>query len=248
LSIISDKIVYILTGRMKIFSAALVHKVTVAGEFLFVPAALDLTYEVTAGTSIILFLISPVRACGNLTPDMFYSQEDIENLDTEEESYVLDANERMIDYIEDLRDNLISGIKCRGFYEFKVSELLILLRAYYPKNELAGFFRFYNAIDSEFSEYVSRNWRKYRTVKEFAASMLISQKHFAMKFKKIFKKTPYKWMLTGRSHILYQELVSTSKPFKNIAYENGFSTISQFNKFCKKELGETPTVIRFGNK
>lgn len=51
-------------------------------------------------------------------------------------------------------------------------------------------------------------------------------------------------MKANKAKVIQDEITSTNKPFKQIAYENEFSTIAQFTKFCKKEIGKTPSSIR----
>ena len=116
--------------------------------------------------------------------------------------------------------------------------------AYYPKRELREFLAMILSRDITFSEYARNNRNKYRTVVALAKSMNLTQKQFARHFKRVFGRTPYGWMNEGRSLTIHHEITATKKPFKHIAFDNGFNSAAQFTKFCKKTLGKTPLELR----
>jgi methylphosphotriester-DNA--protein-cysteine methyltransferase len=60
--------------------------------------------------------------------------------------------------------------------------------------------------------------------------------------------TPHKWMTEGRANMVLDELTSTSKSFKQIASELGFSSEQQFSKFSRKVFGKTARELRVSAK
>lgn len=128
----------------------------------------------------------------------------------------------------------------------KIKEFFLLLRAYYPKEQIYDFLYPILSRDTAFSEYVRKNWSKYKTVKEIADTLHQTPKQFSKKFKEVFDKPPYKWIKERRATAIYHEICSDNIPLKQIAAKYGFSTIPQFTKFCKTELGRNPGELRRG--
>jgi len=126
----------------------------------------------------------------------------------------------------------------------KIREFFLMLRAYYPKDELREFLSMILSRDTAFSEYVRNNRNKFPTVIALAKSMHLTQRQFASRFKEVFGCTPYRWIKEGKILMIHRQITSTRKPIKQIAYENGFGSLAQFTRFCKTELGKTPTELR----
>ena len=159
-------------------------------------------------------------------------------------SKTLRINDRLLHFTQELQGCINDGMQCSYYFNMKVEELFILLRVYYTKSELRSFFSPLLSGDVTFSEYVKTNRHNYTTVVAFAKSMGLTQKQFAKRFREVFQSTPYKWMKEGKAMVVRREIATTKKTFRQIAEENGFSTLSQFTKFCKKEIGKNPGEIR----
>lgn len=223
------------------------------GEILFIPAGTRFFYQTFEETELMVF-----RIYSTIDLSEHLSFEELDNArkevregqkKTEEEPPLyLKVKPGLQLFLESIANNIADEICCDCYFELKIRELLLLFNAYYAKEEIIDFFHLVLSSDITFSEYVRLNWDKFDTVGELADSMHLTHRQFALKFKNVFGKTPYKWMLETKARILFKELSGTSKPFKEISVENGFSTVAQFSKFCKKELGHTPTEIRFRRK
>ena len=157
---------------------------------------------------------------------------------------VLDINPRIRYLIDGLIDCVTDGIKCKHYFDMKIREFFMMLRAYYPKSELRGFLSMILSRDTAFSEYVKKNRNRYPTVIALAKSMNLTKKQFAKRFNEVFECTPYKWMREGRAQTIHHEITATKKPLKQVSMESGFNSVAQFTKFCKNELGQTPMELR----
>ena len=120
----------------------------------------------------------------------------------------------------------------------------MLLRIYYPKEEIYDFLYLILSGDTAFSEYVRLYWHRFHNVAEIAESLNITARQFSSKFKAVFGLTPYKWMKRERAKMIKTQLLDANKTIKQVAFENGFCDLPQFTKFCKKEIWKTPTDIR----
>jgi len=157
---------------------------------------------------------------------------------------VLDIIPDMQSYISFFLKNLKNGLRCFHYLELKTKELFFLLRAYYPKPQLAAFCQSLMSKDVAFSEFVLKNYRKIKTVNEFASLASYSTSGFEKKFKQVFGSSAYQWMKQKKNQMLYHELNATDKPIKQVAEEQGFPSLPQFNDYCKKHFGYPPGKIR----
>ena len=123
----------------------------------------------------------------------------------------------------------------------------MILYIYYSKEDLYNFFYSILSQDTAFSEYIRLNWNKFHSVNEMAKSMNLTHKQFYKRFISMFGQTPQQWMKESRASSILKELIFTSKLIKQIANENSFSSEPQFTRFCKRQLGKTPTQIRKEN-
>ncbi|MDH6535067.1 AraC family transcriptional regulator [Parabacteroides sp. 52] len=165
---------------------------------------------------------------------------------TEEKTDLLEVKPILQTYLRELRQNLQSGLLCAEYMKLKCEEFLILLRAYYTKDELSSFFSPVLHENSSFTDFILKNYRRVKKVNEFAQLYACSLSNFDKKFKKAFGISAYKWMKGKRVELIYHEINTTNKPFGQIAEEQGFLSLPQFTDFCKKNLGDSPGRIRKG--
>ncbi|MDH6535756.1 AraC-like DNA-binding protein [Parabacteroides sp. PM5-20] len=147
-------------------------------------------------------------------------------------------------YIQGLLPHLQGSLLCGEYMKLKAEEFLLLLRAYYTKEELAAFFYPILHESSSFTEFILQNYRKVKKVNEFAQLYACSLSNFDTKFKKAFGVSAYKWMKAKKVELIYHEINTTNKAFRQIAEEQGFLSLPQFSDFCKKNLGDSPGRIR----
>ena len=221
---------------------------------IFVPSDYRCDYTAVSDTQIVVFrLYNHIKLCEsyyaeNLTNTKENKEEDFEGINEEikssDNSNVLVLLPRVDAFIKGLVDYIDDGIKCKHFFDMKIKEFFLLLRAYYTKYELNSFLNLILSKDLAFSEYVRLNRGKYATAAALAESMHLTHKQLARRFRETLNITPYQWIKEGKKERLHYEITATKKPLKQIASENGYTTMAQFNKFCKKELGKNPGELR----
>ena len=249
LSAEENEIVFFLKGNIKyIFDSYPEHE-TDEGKILFLPMGHKCTCFACSEFAIMIFrLYNPIKLCNTyFIEHLFNSGNPAEINANPEELKLLVINPRLWHFITGLKDCISDGIKCKHYFEMKIKEFFLMLRSYYPKSELRDFLRMILSNDIAFSEYVRQNRNKYPTVIALAESMHLTQKQFAKRFKNVFNRTPYEWMKEGRILSIQNDITTTKKSFKQIAIENGFRSLEEFTRFCKKELGKTPTDFRSVN-
>jgi len=148
------------------------------------------------------------------------------------------------EFLLTLKNNYEKGLTDSDYLELKKKELFYLLSGYYTAEELGYFFHPLMSNDSRFMDFVLKNYKKVRTVIEFAALYNCSVSNFEKKFRLTFGVSPYKWMNQRRIDEVYQELIATDKPIGQIAEEQKFLSLPQFTDYCKKHLGYPPGKLR----
>lgn len=249
ISINTNEIVFFLEGKLRFIFKDFPEYIATKGEIVFLAAGGDFSYEALSDCVIVVFRIhKPMKLCNTFPVERLNN---IKNIDPRnqykphtEHLSLLQMNPRVWYLIYGVRDSLSDGQRCVQFFELKIQEFFLTLRIYYTKEEIHDFLYLVLSGDTAFSEYIRLNWNKHRTVQELAKSMNMATKAFTLKFKDIFKTSPYKWMLLGRAQHIQNEILTSNKPFKQIAMENDFVAFSQFSRFCKKHLGQNPSEIR----
>ncbi len=244
-----NEVAFFIEGRLKFIFGDFHEHESKKGQILFLPVGGRYFYRATVNTVAMVFrLHGPLKLCDNYPVEKLYNIKKAapgKNCKTRMKKLnILQINSHLWHFLDGISNCLRDGIDGNDYFELKIKEFFLLLRTYYAKEEIHDFFQQILTKDTIFSEFVRLNSQRFRTVKEIADAMNLSTKQFAKKFVDIFGETPYQWMKAGRAKMIHAEITSTRKPFKQIAFENEFSTIAQFTKFCKKELGKTPSNIR----
>lgn len=158
--------------------------------------------------------------------------------------HILDCNPPIDNYLSSLILNIQNGFQSLGYMEVKIKELFYLLYRYYRKEELSYFFSPLISSNVVFSNFILANYRKVKTVKEFAELYSCSISNFEKKFKQVFGLSPYQWMMNKKINLIRHELKVSGKSIRQISEEQGFLSLPQFSDYCKKHLGSPPGKIR----
>ena len=244
----TNEIVAFMTGRASYKFKDFPECEIVKGEIVFVPVGMSVSFKILEKSEIVVFrLYDHIKLCECFLVERLFG---IRNMASTEEQLPenrichLTINPKLQYLFDGLLDYIDDGIQCKCYFDIKIKEFFMLIRTYYTKEQLHDFLYLILSNDTAFFKYVKQNWHKYRTVIEFSRAMNLSQKQFSKKFKSVFGKPAYQWMKENKASAIYGEIISGEKNLKRIAFDYGFYTMSQFTKFCKTELGRTPSEIR----
>lgn len=215
------------------------------GQLLFFTAGEKYTYQVIEDARVIIFHFeNTIAFCENLMLEKLY-KENAESTKRKSGSLnLLVATSQIWAFLCGLDHHLIDGIYSPKFFEIKKQELLFFFHFCYTQEDLYNFFFFILSKDIAFSEYVRLHWRKFHSVQAFAYSLHLSYRQFYNRFIAVFGQQPQKWMRENLAREIRIEITTTDKPFKLIAAEYGFSSETQFTRFCRDTMSNTPTAIR----
>lgn len=157
---------------------------------------------------------------------------------------MIEVNPGIQFFFTQLENNIAGGLIEEDYLVLKTKELIYLICTFYTKEEFNRFFSPLFSPDSRFHHFVLSNYRSVKTVRELADKYNCSVSNFEKKFRRSFGMPPHQWMQKKKVNTLYQDISLTDKPLSEIAKEQMFPSLSQFNDYCKKHFGYPPGKMR----
>ena len=243
LSLSHNEIVLIVSGKIRLNIYDNMGVELGKGQFVFLQVGCNLSYKTVAKGQLVIFrLEDSIHLCHSYSLERLYSK--LKRIEKQEILTVLEFNFRIWHFAKGLVDTLEDGLKCRFYLQAKITELLILIRLYYPEEQLGRFFYFMLSSDTAFSESVRMSYMQYPTVSKLAEAMNMTSQQFTRRFNNVFGQAPYGWMQREKARLIYGEICRSDKPIKEIASKYGFLIPANFNRFCKTSFGMNPGEIR----
>lgn len=243
------KIIFLLKGKVTYSFGAFNGCPMKERQMLFIPPDYHFTFTgISNACLLVIRMRRKIQFCEtymmeSLAGQTRHLEEDSRN-NTDNMPFMLSMNRAMDIYTEGLLLFMRKGLCCRYYFETKAKELFYLLRAFYPKEELARFFRMALSLESSFSYFVNNNYHRFNTLSELAAAMNMSLSSFEKRFRKVFGTSGYKWMNRHKARKIYHAICNEDCTFSELSIRFGFASKSSFSDFCKKNLGFPPGQIR----
>ena len=95
-----------------------------------------------------------------------------------------------------------------------------------------------------FFDLLAMHRGRIRSVSEVATLMNLTPKHLSRVIKEQTGETPIHFIHQYMMRVITQELRYSTKTAKEIAFQQGFSSLAFFGKFVKQQTGLTPTEYR----
>ena len=194
---------------------------------------------ITPAECLLLFWNKEITVCDKMYFDSISHEKPIANND-----HTLPIRKPLLHALRQVLFYLETGLLCRHMHILKQQEIILILRGFYAKNELAGFFAGASGMGSKFEDLILNNYRKVKTVKEFASLCCVSERSFNRKFQHYFNQSPYQWMQERKAELIHEKICNPDIAFREIAREFGFSSSAHLTCYCKKQFGTTPTHLR----
>lgn len=133
------------------------------------------------------------------------------------------------------------------YYDHRIEEFFLLLRLDYSPDEVEDFLESYHCRISGFREYIISSYKPSMEVTELyelGEELGQSESTFKRSFAEEFGLSPREWLQEQRAQRIYQELIASTRNFKDLSQAYGFCSVSHFGAFCRSHLGDTPLRIR----
>ena len=243
ISLVFNEIVFVMRGALRL---TMQHNLSVeasSGHLVFLPASSKIRYHASAGCIILILRIKDeIQLCHTFNLNRLKNHVDKHEKTVKFET--MEINARLQHFAKGLIDMCEDGLKCRYLFKAKITEALIMLRAYYSEKQLFRFFYYYFSPDAAFAEFVYKNYMNYPTLNEFADAINMTPQQFSRRFNIVFGEAPYRWMQREKAQLIYGDICRSNKSIKEIAEKYGFNIQSNFNRFCKMSFGLNPSEIR----
>jgi len=241
--VLFNKIVFVLKGTLNLTMPNNLDISVGNGHLVFLPAHYKLRYKALSGSVVLVLRINDaILLCNTFNFDRLKKYMRI--IDKPETFETLEINARLYQFVNGLVDSYEDGLKCRFYFEAKITEALIMIRAYYAEEQLFLFFYYYFTPDTTFADFIHKNHMNYPTVNKFAHALNMTPQQFSRRFNAVFGEAPYGWMQREKAQLIYGDICRSNRSFKAIADEYGFHIQSNLNRFCKAAFGMTPKEIR----
>lgn len=96
----------------------------------------------------------------------------------------------------------------------------------------------------QINNYIRANYNQQISLKELSEKLFLSNGYLSRFFKKNYGMSFAEYLTNVRLYHAVDELIYTDTPITRIAYDNGFASVTVFNKSFKKVYGETPSSFR----
>ena len=236
-------IVFLLEGKLEVNCGSYFHKSVEAGQMFFIPNNAKISgVAVRASTWLTCVFDTSMSLCNRFSLENLTSLVDMSRINYD--FTILPIRERLSQFLDLLRECLLDGLNCVHFHSFKRNEMMILLRGYYSKEELALLFYPALSVDLDLKDFALSHYNEVKDVREFAAMAKMTPVTFSRRFKKVFGEPVAQWLEKQKSKEVLREIEQTNKTFAEIADLYNFSSPAYLVTFCKRHFSKTPKELR----
>ena len=214
-------------------------------EMVFISQSIETRIKSMTGSKcILLFWDRNVSVCDKL----FLGSLPVRDEERTADNFILPIRKPLVKVLDSVGAYLEAKLLCKHMHLLKQQELLLVLKGFYTKKELAAFFSTSTGIRRHFEKFVIENYKKVSSVKEFADLYYVSERSFSRKFHSCFGESPYKWMQKKKAEQMLEMVCDLELSFQEISSKLGFSSPSHFTAYCRRMYGMSPTQLREKNK
>lgn len=239
-------IVFCREGRVRLTSSLFREETLYGGEIMFLPRMADCQGEILENTRAVIHTFNnTVCRPENCILNYLYTHRQKKE-DGKAAVYCckLPAHEVIATFMQSICHYLTDGTGDLLLWHLKHKELIRLFSRYYEVEELQAFFHPMTGEEVPFKSLVLAHYMKANDTRELADLCGYGVATFRRIFKDEFGTAVYQWLIQKRAeHILYR-LSFPYIPFHDIMEEFNFTSPQQFHRFCKANLGDSPTNLR----
>jgi AraC-like DNA-binding protein len=229
----TNHVLFILSGKIKLFTTNLETKI-LKKDMMFIASDKNSAFNgiVLEKTEIVILNI------GNSIP--FYNDYPLKEIKSYylkniTEFEAIEIRQPILCFLQGIIIYFKYKIHNKSMHDLKKYEFLLLMQAFYEKEETI---RFFSPIINNMSEFKNMVYSRYTntcSVEQLASMCNMTTKTFTRRFKEQFNTTPYQWLMEQKNKSIKMSLVQGA-PIQKIADEFGFASTSSFISYCKKNL------------
>lgn len=132
---------------------------------------------------------------------------------------------------------------CPHWHKVMSQEFILLLKEFYPRKDMVGFFRPLLGEEPEFKSFVLQNYPKVDNIAGLIELSQFSRSVFFTKFKSAFGITAKQWLLRQRANRLLGKACRPGISVKELLEVCDFDSQSQLNRYVRKTFNCTPKEL-----
>jgi methylphosphotriester-DNA--protein-cysteine methyltransferase len=217
------------------------------GDCFIVPRKIGFNIQFRQPTMLLICSLSlELDFCERLREDIF----NMNRISFRQHGMVLHANTILNQNIEIIRIAIAKGFMCSKFMRAEISNLLSVICAFYPHDDVLRFFEplvrhsFREVDDDRFSAIVMQAQNNVFTVSKLVEMTGLSPVSFRRRFERIFKMKPMQWINENRKRLIREELIINTRTVDEIATMFGFARPYELYRFCRLHFGKSVNEIR----
>lgn len=241
LSVRANFLIFILEGEVEVISAEGGKRRVMGGEFCFIPAlsAYEIQVRIPGRYIYMSFLYNNIKLCEKYMLERYLDEVE----EVAGEFRVLPVRHPLNLFLELMDIYLKAGVNCRHLHSIKEKELFIILRTSYTKQEIVSLFHEIIGAGMDFKSAVLLHAEHVTGRNELAQAMGMSVTDLARKFRERFGEPVYSWLLKQKKERILCRLTQPGSSIKEIVCEFDFSSAASFNRYCKKNFGDSPREL-----
>lgn len=242
-------LVFVLEGNLCVTTGIYINEEVAGGSMFIIPEGECVYIQGTVDT-ILMFcrLDTSMALCNEFSlKQLFKHIPQMPQEQGESDFAVLPMVELLIAELDTTRKAMESQLLCYHYLEVKRDIFLLMLRAFYLKEELAFLFKPVLSEDFDFKKSVLAHYTYGANSQQLASLLNLSAATFNRKFKKNFGMSVGQWLISKKKENILRDLLMTDLSLKEIASKYDFTPNYLIN-FCKEHFGDTPIGLRDANK
>lgn len=237
-------LVFVLEGELDISTACTIGKRVFSGEFFLVPAGDNFYGNAVRNT---LFMscsfTRDIALCNRFSIEQLRDCLPQKGEFEKKGITLLPIHSLILKELDATRQVLQTGLLCIHYQRIKLEVILMELRGFYRREDLAALFAPILGKDNDFKDRVMRIYPEVNTAKELAEKLNMSATGFKRKFHETFGTSAKQWLIQKKKEKLLRDILMTDMTVAELAEKYKF-TVNYLAAFCKEHFGKSPTELR----
>ncbi len=211
-----------------------------AEEMVLIPEGSDIVVEMLEPTSVVLMRFDTYTStCRQLNGEDYSEYVPLDGY----KLYPTPILAPLQQFLNLLIEVMTKGIDCIHYHDCKRKEFFFYLKGYYSKEQIVKLMYPLLSKEFKFKNFVYKNYHHVNNVIDLIKLSDMGRSQFFERFKEEFGVTAKQWMIRKKSEAILLRLSEPEASIKEIMFDFGFNSASQFNRFCKQYLGDNPSSL-----
>lgn len=237
----TSTLIFVLEGEISITSAKYVNHTVGKGLMFLAPRGGSLYCKMRAPSRLMrMSLVEGFTLCNKYSVEKLGAYADKLSVS---QPYLLPIVPQLMAELEATEAAVSQKLMCRHYQFAKVNIVLILMRGFYEREQLASLFKPVLGENIDFKNLVLGLYPQAKSVKELINLTNTPPTTFNRKFQQAFGMPAGQWIMEKKKESILRDVIMTKLGVVQIARKHGFSS-NYLTAFCKERFGLPPMELR----